>query len=290
MRMWSDCISCIINMSLRVANVALKEENKMRVFTEALLNSESTDLQENITAPEAIRHIWVRLREISGMEDPLQELKREQNDSALKLYGTAKELVIKGNDPGSAALKLAIFGNAIDIMTDSTEETQIKSIESILNSPLKSEDTERFTKRLEKSRSILYLGDNCGEIVFDKLFIEILKELYHHDITFVTRSIPVLNDATVHDARYTHMDEVAHIVENGIDGPLPGTIVDEVSPQMKTLISQSDLIISKGGGNYDTLTEEESLKGKITFLVQAKCRPLRITHNTASRGFIVHNF
>jgi uncharacterized protein with ATP-grasp and redox domains len=110
--------------------------------------------------------------------------------------------------------------------------------------------------------------------VFDKLLIKTIRKMCNPEIAFVVRSVPTLNDATLDEARAVGMDKVATLVENGIDGPLPGTILKRCSNEVIDLVSRADLIISKGGGNFDTLEEEKGdLKGKITFMLLSKCDP-----------------
>lgn len=105
----------------------------------------------------------------------------------------------------------------------------------------------------------------------------------------MARTLPVLNDATIQDAISIGMDTITTVIENGINEPLPGTILKKLSPDAYRIFMTSDLIIAKGGGNYDTLESEDLAKGKITFLLQAKCRPYRIIHETPLKHLIVFN-
>src|SRR5208283_2985854 len=91
---------------------------------------------------------------------------------------------------------------------------------------------------------------------------------------FAVRSVPTLNDATAQEAATVEMDKIAKIVENGIDGPLPGTVTARCSDQMKELTENADLILSKGGGNFDSIEEETHLHDKILFMLMSKCVPL----------------
>jgi damage-control phosphatase, subfamily I len=129
--------------------------------------------------------------------------------------------------------------------------------------------------RLEQSRLVVYLGDNCGEMVFDKLLIETIKGRYDVEVIFVVRSIPTLNDGTLREAKLIGMDEAATVMENGIDGPLPGTILSRCSEQMRDLWSAADMVISKGGGNFDSLDEEESIAVPLFYMLMCKCIPYR---------------
>jgi hypothetical protein len=120
--------------------------------------------------------------------------------------------------------------------------------------------------------------------------IEVLLEMYRLEITYITRTLPILNDATLKDALSVGIGKVAQIMENGVPEHLPGTFLNRVNSESKTLIERSDLVISKGGGNYDSLTEEESLKGKVSFLFLAKCYPYCHIHHVSLNAPVIYNF
>jgi uncharacterized protein with ATP-grasp and redox domains len=136
---------------------------------------------------------------------------------------------------------------------------------------------------------VLYFTDNCGEIVFDKLLIEIVKKQHPLHVTLVTRALPILNDATIEDARALSLGKIASVIDNGIQEPLAGTLLSKVSAELKKLVNESDLIIAKGVGNYDSLTEEKELQGKITFMFHGKCDPMCISEQASHGDLIVDN-
>jgi len=116
---------------------------------------------------------------------------------------------------------------------------------------------------LERARRVAYLTDNAGEIVFDRLLIETIKQAASLEVVCVVKSVPVLNDATLAEAKLVGIDRLATVMENGINGPLPGTILARCSGDVRRLIEDADLIISKGGGNFDTLDEEIGLDDRL---------------------------
>jgi uncharacterized protein with ATP-grasp and redox domains len=257
----------------------MKDEDQVRRFMEQVINLRYLRGEDwRVTSPEVIKTVWLKLIEASGETDPMKGIKKEQNRKALEVYPIAKELVLKNRDPFIEAVKWAIAGNSIDAMTDVKGEVPEKILEDWHKFEVNGENLNRLKERLKKTRRLVYLGDNCGEIVFDMLLIEVLREMYHPEITFITRTFPVLNDATLQDAISVGIGEVAQIMENGLPEPL------------KEQIEASDLIISKGGGNYDSLTEEEGLKGKVSFLFLAKCHPYCSIHNVSLGAPIVYNF
>jgi uncharacterized protein with ATP-grasp and redox domains len=120
--------------------------------------------------------------------------------------------------------------------------------------------------------------------------IEVLLEMYRIEITFITRTLPILNDATLQDALSMGIGNVVKVMENGLPEPIPGTYLKRIDSESKTLIERSDLVISKGGGNYDSLTEEKGLKGKVTFLFLAKCYPYCNIHHVTLNAPVIYNF
>lgn len=148
-----------------------------------------------------------------------------------------------------------------------------KTIRQQLEASLPEKQYVALKARLEASKSVLYLGDNCGEVVLDKLLIETISRAYDLKFTYVVRSVPTLNDVTLKEAARVGMDQAAKVVANGINGPLPGTILSRCLPEVRELADRADLIISKGGGNYDCLSEEKEYLPKIVFMLLSKCYP-----------------
>lgn len=291
MKIWPDCIPCILKMALGVARVTMKEEDQIQNFMEEVLKLKYfRGGRSNVTSPEIIRDIWSKLVEGRGETDPLRDVKDEQNRRAMTIYPEAKGLVLKSKDPLSKAIHLAILANSIDAMTD----IKGKSPEGVINKwdqfKIAQKELKRLRERLRKARHLVYFGDNCGEIVFDRLLIEVLLDRYSINVTYVTRTLPVMNDATYQDALTIGLEKVTRVVENGIREHLPGTFLKRIQPELKRLIERSDVVISKGGGNYDSLTEEETLKGKTFFLFLAKCYPYCYLHQATLNAPVIYGF
>jgi damage-control phosphatase, subfamily I len=291
MYIWPDCIHCTLRMSLNIARAASKDDLLIKKFYEEILKSDCYKGNNwNITSPGIIRDVWLIMQKTFGTNDPFKIMKKEHNKAAMKIYPYAKEFVLKSPDPFLEALRFSISGNSIDIMTGPIKKPSKKIIKRLQSGSIDLKQVETFKERLAGTERLVYISDNCGEIVFDKLLIETVLKKYNLKITFVTRKIPILNDATKEDALFIGMDKVATVIDNGTSEPIAGTMLKKASGELKKLINESDLIISKGGGNYDLLTEENKLKGKCTFLLQAKCDPYCIKHQTPPGSLIVYNF
>ena len=291
MKIWPDCIPCILKMSLGVARVVMKDEEQVRRFMEEVLELKYFDGDNwKVTSPEVIKDVWLKMIKFTGEADPLKEIKNEQNKRALAIYPTAKQLVLKSQDPLLEAIRFAIAANSIDAMTDVKGGAPEEVIKKWYKLEIDSKNFNGLKERVRKARSVVYLGDNCGEIVFDRLLIEVLLKIHHPEVTFITRTLPIMNDATLQDVLSIGIGEIAQVVENGVREPLPGTFLKGINSELKTLIEKSDLVISKGGGNYDSLTEEEKIKGKTSFLLLAKCYPYCHLHQVSLGDPIIHNF
>lgn len=282
------CIPCVLKMSVEIIRGVTKDEKQVRKFMTDILKIKALRWERvDITAPEVVRDVWSRMQRFSSLEDPLRATKAEQNKKALKIYPFIKEMLHESSDPILEALKFSIAGNSIDAMLDAQRGMDSKII--TLLSSINMKAVESLKRRLKKAKKIVYFTDNCGEIVFDRLLIERMKEVYGSQVTVVTRTVPILNDAIMEEALSIGLGDVAMVMESGIQEPLPGTILSKVSPEIKAAVDETDLIISKGGANYETLTEEESLKGRITYLFQAKCYPYCRIHNVPLGALIVYN-
>ncbi len=279
-------------MSLEIARLSMKEEHAVKAFMVEILSLPALRGEEwNITSPAIVQMIWERIVRVTKDEDPLREIKAGQNRKALDLYGVASDRVRKSADPFLAALKFAIAGNSMDAMVDLHRD---QSAGAFQGDPagdwvLTDEGAEGLRNRLRKATRIVYLLDNCGEIVFDRLFLEVLRETYKQQVSVVVRSRPVLNDATIAEARSVGLAAVAPIIENGIPEPFPGTRLHLVSTEIRRLLMAADLIVAKGVGNLDSLTEEGELKGRISFLFHGKCHPCCAPRNVSPGTLIIDN-
>jgi damage-control phosphatase, subfamily I len=273
LNIWPDCIPCILKMSLDVARLSLKDEEDLKAFVSDVLAMPPMRGEKwNISPPEIIRDIWGKIVGITNDPDPLREMKAEQNRKALRIYEQARDHARKSADPFLASLRFVIAANAMDVMVG-VGRSELSAAFETGRMAITVAGAEQLRKRLDEANRIVYLTDNCGEVVFDRLFLEVLGERWRRNITVVVRGLPILNDATMLEARSVGLDQVAPVIENGITTPYPGTRLDLVSARVRDLLLKADLIISKGGGNLESLTEEIDLKGKTAFLFQGKCHP-----------------
>ena len=196
------------------------------------------------------------------------EEKLMANEMLLKKYSYWKSLVSKSDNPFFTAVKLSVIGNIIDYGAHSLSGDILAQIESFFQKDLKIDMIKNLENEIFKAKKILFLGDNCGEIVFDKLLIETMN---HPNITFAVRGKPIINDVTIEDAKQIEMDKVCSVISSGADAP--STLLDLSSGDFIKEFNDADLIISKGQGNFEGLMEESG-HPNIFFLLIAKCDPI----------------
>ena len=260
MKTYLDCIPCFFKQALFAARTAIDDEAKVKEVLDriGLLVSE---IPLDSTPPETGRQVYRTVREVTGVEDPFKELKKENIETALKLYPALKQIVETAEDPLETAVRLAIAGNVIDFGANPDFQLE-QNIREVLHREPAINHYQAFKEKLRRAQNILYLGDNAGETVFDKILIETMAK----PVTYAVRESPVINDATAQDAIDSGLDKVALVVSSGCDAP--GTVLATCSDQFSDCFKKADMIISKGQGNYETLSNEER---PIFYLLMAKC-------------------
>lgn len=269
-----DCIPCILKMAVSLIRKLSLDETLVKTLTADILRIPALNGPcWNSMSPEAIEPIMQKIADAAGDPDPFRSEKSDLNTALLNRYEYFQNLLEQSEDPLCTAVKLAIFGNAIDFMVPKGASHFEDGIMERLDAPLPGKVFSTFKEKLTSSDLWLYVADNAGEIVLDKLLIETIREHYDLELILVVRSLPTLNDATMSEAVAVGVDKVTTVIENGIDGPLPGTILNRASEELKDLFDRADLIIAKGGGNFDSLSEEREYLNKITFMLLSKCFP-----------------
>ncbi len=217
--------------------------------------------------PQIAHRVHRIVREITKNPDPYQELKKQDNEFALKLYPELKSIINSSDDPLYTAVKLAVAGNIIDYGVDHVFDIE-ETIGEVLRKDFAIDCFNAFKKDLNSARTITYLADNAGELVMDRLLIEQLKD---KEVTLVVKGGPIINDATLDDVKQIGLENKVHIqyLGNGDKGTGP----ERSDPEFLQKLRSADIVISKGQGNYEGLSNQEH----IYFLLMAKC-PLIARH------------
>jgi hypothetical protein len=264
MKTFPECIPCLVWLATETVKRATSDNNIINTVIERTIVLTKT-MDMNTPPPKMGQLIHRIVTEETGNPDPCLEIKRQCNEIALKLQPELKEIVKKSSDRFLTAAKLAITGNIIDFATPTEFSSDIMSdtINETLSNQVDPASFKLLKKNIEKANKILYLGDNAGEIIFDKIFID---ELPKNKITFCVRGLPILNDALMDDAKKAGLTSMVKVIDSGTD--LPGIILDECSAEFKNCFNEADLIIAKGQGNFETLNDN---KKNIFFLFKVKC-------------------
>ncbi len=256
-----DCFPCFLRQTLHLARLSnLEEQTQKKIvdFTGSLF----TKIDMNSTSPEIAHFIHSNLKDYLKNDDPYAEIKATNVAKAQTLLPKISKILTDSSDKLLTAARLAIAGNVIDLGA-CLEYDMEKEIKSVVSAKFAIDDFELFRQDIQKAKSIIYLGDNTAEGVFDKIFIEQINK----PVTYATREIPVINDITVDWAKKIGIDEVATVVSSG--AKIPGTVPKFCSPEFRKKLENADLIISKGQGNYEALSDTDL---PIYFFLKAKCQ------------------
>ncbi|MBU1726424.1 MAG: DUF89 family protein [Candidatus Omnitrophica bacterium] len=271
MRTYLDCIPCFFRQALEGARiVGASTKQQKQIVDEFARKIPGISLEAS--PPEIARIGYRLLMAVSSKGDPYKAIKQKSNRIALRLSGKLKDRVSRSKDRLLTALELAIAGNIIDFGVKNNlnvkaelkkilaEENRVVHKKSVFHYP-------EFKRTLKGAKNILYLADNAGETAFDRILIEEIKKKYSDkNICYAVKAKPVINDALAEDARACGIDRITRVISNGTDAP--GTILRLCSKEFKRAYNRADMIISKGQGNFESLSNE---KRPIFFLFMVKC-------------------
>lgn len=263
MKVYLDCLPCFLRQALDTTRRVTDDERTQREVLDKVASA-IPGFPFDATPVDLGREVYRIVREVTGIDNPYREAKRRDNDRVIALLPQLQAKLEASPDPMLTALKLAAAGNVIDFGVHSTVDLH-RLVEKDLENGEGMVDYPLLRERLECVGNVLYLGDNAGEIVFDKLVVEQLVHLGKR-VTFVVRDRPIINDVTVEDATYVGMDDVAEVISSGSDGP--GTTLRCCQPKFVETFRRFGLIVSKGQGNFEGLSDEHA---PLFFLLKVKC-------------------
>lgn len=277
MKISYECGPCYLRQAREAMDLATDDDDLKIELMGDIFQFLTTTFKKGTNSNKTGSYIHNLIKTKTNCEDPYINEKKMGNEIALKYLPLAQD-ILKDNDSLENRVKIAIVGNILDFgafeLTDDIEQL----ISEALAKNLAVKDIELFEESLEKHDKVLYLVDNTGEIVFDKLLMSKIKE-YDLDITIAVKSEPILNDACMEDAISAGLDEFGEIVDIGAG--TVGYVDSEISDEFREIFNAHDFVISKGMGNYEGLTEIDLSDKEVYFLLCAKC-------NTISRDIGVN--
>ena len=277
MKVSYECGPCFLRQAKEALDLSTDDETLKMEVMEEIFNflNDNFKLGANSNSTGSAMHNLIKQK--TGCKDPYYKEKIEGNEIALKYLPDVKK-IIEEDDSLENYVKIAIIGNILDFGAFTLDDDIESVIKKSLEKDLVVKDIEEFEKSLKVHSKVLYLVDNTGEIVFDKLLLAKIKE-YGLDITIAVKSEPILNDACMAEALDAELDEFGKIVEIGCG--TVGYVDSEISDEFREIFNSHEFIISKGMGNYEGLTEIDLSAKDVYFLLCAKC-------NTISRDIGVN--
>ncbi|MGB9616258.1 MAG: damage-control phosphatase ARMT1 family protein [Desulfomonilaceae bacterium] len=269
MKLYVECLPCVMRQAVEATRqCASAPDEQWEILRETARLVSQANVEE--PSPALIGAMHEAARKITGRDDPYREVKAACNKKALELYPQLRNVVSLSDDPLETAVRLAIAGNNIDFVADPHAE-QIDlpaAVDEAIQAPLGKDVFQRLREAVDRAKTILYLGDNAGEIVFDRILIE---ELPREKVCYVVKGRPVVNDVTMEDAEVAGLRDMVEVITNG--SAMPGTVLHTCSESFRKRFRETDLIISKGQANYESL---EHLDQRIFFLFKAKCHVMTL--------------
>ena len=260
------CVGCIINQSVKVAD-AINASTSLKNELVTTVESMSKEFSFSDNPPEIAADVYEKMAQIANKHDLYDEVKELSTKKAISFIPFLKEKLLTSKDKLLTATKIAVAGNVIDLAA-AVEFDLHEELEKIFDTNFAYNDFDKFQEKLLTSKNVLVIGDNVGEHIFDHLFIQTLKEL-HPEISYsyMVRGNPIINDVTIKEAKEAKFDELCNLVDSGVN--TPGFAYSRANEYSKELFDSADLVISKGMGNYECLSE--SHRNEICFLLKVKC-------------------
>ena len=272
-----DCIPCMANSLVRLLKALGLPEEEKEVAMRHLLNA-LAEADYNQSPPALAGEMHRLIRGILKKPDPYKDIKAKWNRVMMDLYPYFRKIVREAQDPFYTAMRLAVAANVIDLASQQQPDF-MDTINRGIYARLAIDNSPRLRKDLSSANMVLYIGDNCGEIVLDRLFIETMN---HPNIYYAVRGGPVINDVTRGDAKDVGIDQVAKVITTGDDSP--GAVWEKTCREFREVFEQADVVISKGQGNLEGLIEAEH---NSYFLLVTKCSLIAEHLREKTEAFIV---
>ncbi|HBV97121.1 MAG: hypothetical protein JL50_21365 [Peptococcaceae bacterium BICA1-7] len=266
MQTFVDCVYCYLKQAATCMSIAgVDTDRQHQILFELMDDIKAMDRKK--TPAENSTEMLVKLYKLIGSDDPYREAKASSNHQALKLYPGLKKYLAGSGDKLHEALKISVAGNVIDLGINKSFDIDA-SLKQCLDTGFSRDHYTSFREKLNHVNEVLIVGDNAGEIVFDRILAEELSAM-GKKVIYMVKGGNILNDATLEDAVLTGMDRVAQIKTTGSN--YLGALLHRVSAEARGLLENSALVISKGQANFETLEHQEIARGRIFFLLKIKC-------------------
>jgi len=266
MKIDNACVECIINQSRRVTEAIRADEALSRRMVDHVEKlGKSFDFTQS--PPEVAYYVYEQMAEMAKMEDLYGELKAHATEKAKSFLPKLHKEIASSSDKLLTAIKIAVAGNVIDLASEVTFDLN-QEMAKIFETNFAHDDVDKLAKALENASTLLYIGDNVGEHIFDYLCIETLQKLYPKlEVYYMVRGNPIINDVTMVEAKEAGFDKLCHLIDSGVN--TPGFAYERANEESRKLFDEADLVITKGMGNYECLSP--SPRSNLCYLLKVKC-------------------
>lgn len=264
MKAYLECMACFVRQAIDGARLATDDPTLHEQIVREVMKK-AADFPMDHAPSDMSLDIYEIVRRVSGNNDPFSEVKETSNRFALDLYPEMKKLVKTSDRPFETAVRLAIAGNIIDFGIAQTFDLDDvhATVEHALKAPLNNDLLDTFQTAVDSATNILYVADNAGEIVFDRLLIDLIGP---EKVTVAVKSGPIINDATIHDAETAGLTDMVRVIESGCLAA--GTNLNMCNDEFMKIFQKADFVVAKGQGNFEAMEEVDK---PIFFLLKAKC-------------------
>lgn len=284
MNITSQCVACIFNQAHRAAGLTGADEETTRKILEAAAGM-IPGFSFQHSPPWNARELYEEIGRLTGLEDPIARFKEESRETAKTHLPYVKSKIEASEEKLLAAVKASLAGNVMDFGAKTSYDFAAM-IDGVFDEPLAIDHYARFREALEKAESILFLADNAGEHLFDKLLIETIHALYPGKaIAYAVRGRPIINDVTLAEAEADGLGEVARLVDSGVD--TPGLELDRADPAFVRRFEEAPLVVAKGMGNFECL--EAGKWPHLYFLFKIKCDVVAAALRKPAGGLVLMN-
>lgn len=260
------CVECIINQSKRVADAIHADEKLTKEIIQAV-EQMAPGFSFEQSPPEVAAAVYEKMAVIAGKTDLYDEVKKLSTQKAKAFVPHLEEEISKASDPLFIATKVAVAGNVIDLAAEYTFDLS-EELDKIFHTDFAVDDFSKLQNTLSRASTLLYIADNAGEHIFDKIYIKTILSLYPNiEIYYMTRGNAIINDVTYEEAKEAGFDELCNLLSSEVN--TPGFVYDRANEASKNLFDTADLIITKGMGNYECLSDTR--RENLFFLLKVKC-------------------
>ena len=260
------CVACIINQSVKVAN-AIGADNGLKSVLTSAIEDMSKDFSYKKNPPEIAADVYEKMSLLANKADLYDVKKALATKKALSFIPFLEEKLLDSDNKLLTATKIAVAGNVIDLAA-AVEFDLDEELDKIFHTEFSHDDFDELEEKLSNAKTVLLIGDNVGEHIFDFLFIQTLKELYPSvAFSYMVRGNPIINDVTMKEAKEAGFDKLCDLVDSGVN--TPGFAYDRANKRSQELFDGVDLVVSKGMGNYECLSPTR--RKDVCFLLKVKC-------------------